>query len=59
MRPGGEANAFEKKSEIIEQLKSSKGFTELNVFQLIKEETERNTEVGKEINEQISAGKDY
>ena len=59
MRPGGEENAFEKKGEIIEQLKTAKGFVELNVFQLIKEETERNTEVGKEINEQISAGKDY
>ena len=29
------------------------------MFSLIKEETERHTDVGREINEQISAGKDY
>jgi len=43
----------------VDQLKATKGFTELNVFALIKEETERHTEIGREINEQISAGKDY
>lgn len=43
----------------MDQLKATKGFTELNVFALIKEETERHTEIGREINEQISAGKDY
>lgn len=59
VRPGGDATAFEKKNEIIRVLKAEKGFLELNVFQLIKEETERHTEVGCEINDQISAGKDY
>ena len=58
VRPGGNPDSFEKRSQIIEELKQSKGFKELNVFALIKEETERNTEVGREISEQISAGKD-
>ena len=58
VRPGGDAASYEKKNEIITELKN-KGFRELNVFQLIKEETERHTEVGRQINEQISAGKDY
>lgn len=59
VRPGGAANAYEVRQQIIEELKSTKGFVELNVFMLIKEESERHTEVGTEINEQISAGKDY
>ena len=59
VRPGGDENAYAAKSEIIAKLKETQGFEELKVFELIKEETERNTEVGKEINEQISAGKDY
>lgn len=59
VRPGGGEGALESRQEIIKTLKETKGFLELNVFQLIKEETERHTEVGREINEQISAGKDY
>jgi len=59
VRPGGCDNAYDKRTQIIEELKKTQGFQELNVFSLIKEETERHTEVGKEINEQISAGKDY
>ena len=59
VRPGGNDDAYEKRSRIIEELKTNQGFVELNVFSLIKEETERHTEVGREINEQISAGKDY
>mmetsp|Transcript_15594 Transcript_15594/g.19611 ORF Transcript_15594/g.19611 Transcript_15594/m.19611 type:complete len:311 (+) Transcript_15594:900-1832(+) len=59
VRPGGCPDSFEKRIQIVDELKQSKGFIELNVFQLIKEETERHTEVGREINEQISAGKDY
>ena len=59
VRPGGAPNAYDARSDIIRTLKETKGFIELNVFQLIKEETERHTEVGREINEQISAGKDY
>jgi len=59
VRPGGCNDSFEKRVQIVESLKTDKGFVELNVFALIKEETERHTEVGREINEQISAGKDY
>lgn len=59
VRPGGNADSYEKRNEIIAELKSSKDFKELNVFNLIKEEQERHTEVGREISEQISAGKDY
>jgi adenylate kinase family enzyme len=59
VRPGGAPDAYERRQQIIEQLKTCKGFKELNVFSLIKEETERHTEVGCEINAQISAGKDY
>lgn len=58
VRPGGAPDAFEKRIQIVDALKNEKGFTELSVFALIKEETERHTEVGREINEQISAGKD-
>ena len=59
VRPGGNQDAFDKRNQIIDELKKNKDFKELNVFALIKEETERHTEVGREINEQISAGKDY
>lgn len=59
VRPGGGSNAYDSRSDIIRTLKESKGFIELNVFALIKEETERHTAIGREINEQISAGKDY
>lgn len=59
VRPGGAETSFETRQTIINELKAAKGFTELNVFMLIKEESERHTEVGKEINDQISAGKDY
>lgn len=59
VRPGGNPDAYDKRNQIIEELKNSKDFKELNVFALIKEETERHTEIGREINEQISAGKDY
>jgi len=59
VRPGGSADAYEKRMQIIDELKKTKGFNELNVFALIKEETERHTEIGREINAQISAGKDY
>ena len=58
VRPGGSPDAFEKRIQIVDSLKNEKGFIELNVFALIKEETERHTEVGRLINEQISAGKD-
>lgn len=51
VRPGGAANSYDARGEIIKTLKETKGFIELNVFQLIKEETERHTEVGREINE--------
>ncbi len=59
VRPGGGDGAYDRRNQIISTLKSTKGFNELNVFQLIKEETERHTEIGREINQQISAGKDY
>ena len=58
VRPGGSPDAFEKRIQIVDALKNEKGFIELSVFALIKEETERHTEVGRQINEQISAGKD-
>jgi len=51
VRPGGSQDAFDKRNQIIEELKKTKDFKELNVFALIKEETERHTEVGREINE--------
>ena len=51
VRPGGAPDAFEKRIQIVDALKNEKGFTELSVFALIKEETERHTEVGREINE--------
>ena len=59
VRTGGGEEAHFRRIQIIASLKSTKGFNELNVFQLIKEETERHTEIGREINQQISAGKDY
>ena len=43
VRPGGNADAFDKRNQIIEELKKTKDFKELNVFALIKEETERHT----------------
>lgn len=44
-------DAYEKRMEIIDQLKKTKDFKELNVFSLIKEETERHTQIGREIND--------
>jgi len=58
VRPGGCADAAEKRLQIVEQLKAEKGFIELKVFQLIEEETARNTEIGREINVQNPANKD-
>ena len=58
VRHGGSPNATEVQKRIIDELKATKDFKELNVFNLIKEEQERHTEIGREINEQISAGKD-
>lgn len=51
IRPGGNDDSYEKKGLIVDELKKTKGFKELNVFSLIKEETERHTDVGREINE--------
>ena len=51
VRAGGLPDSFEKRLAIVDALKQTQGFTELNVFALIKEETERHTEVGREINE--------
>ena len=59
VRTGGVQNAYEVRTEIINTLKQDKDYKELNVFSLLKEEMERHTEVGRLINEQISAGKDY
>lgn len=58
MRQGGNADSKEKRTQIVDALKKEKGFVELEVSKLIKEETERNTDVGREISEQIAAGKE-
>ena len=58
MRSGGNPDSEEKRAQIVDALKKEKGFVELEVSKLIKEETERHTEVGREISEQIAAGKD-
>jgi len=58
VRPGGCADSQTKRAEIIEQLKAEKGFIELKVLELVKEECARHTDVGCEINEMVTAGKD-
>jgi hypothetical protein len=51
VRHGGSPNATEVQKQIVDELKATKDFKELNVFNLIKEEQERHTEIGREINE--------
>lgn len=49
VRPGGNADSVDKRQQIIDELKNSKDFKELNVHSLITQECERNTEVGRQI----------
>lgn len=51
VRPGGCADSLAQRDSIIRQLMSEKGFIELRVFDLVREECERHTDIGREINE--------
>lgn len=57
VRPSGIENAHEIRKDIISKLVDTQGFVELNVHNLIREENERHTEIGKEITSLVSAGK--
>ena len=58
VRPGGNQDSCEKRQQIIDELKSTKDFKELNVFTLVTHVCNRNTNIGRQISAQIAAGKD-
>ena len=57
VRPSGVENAHDIRKDIIVKLVETQGFVELNVHNLIREENERHTEIGREITSLVSAGK--